>query len=426
MQLARDKFRLFLAIGFSLVIGAIASASPWPRFRGPNGTGIATDKSVPVHWTDREGLLWKTAIPGQGNSSAIVWEDRVFLQSAGTDGKERLLLCLNTVDGKVVWSRSLPGSPARKHPKNTLASSTPATDGARVYALFWDGQEMELAAYDFHGNLCWKSALGHFTSQHGPGTSPIVHGGKVFLANDQDGTAMLHAVDAQTGKTAWQAPRRAFRACYSTPFILEKPGAKPELIVTSTAGITSYDPDAGTQNWDWHWTFSGMPLRTVASSAYSPGLIFANSGDGSGDRHAVALDIGPNGNGAGPTPHPAWEKKKGFPYVPTSLAWGDHLFFVNDDGFASCLAARTGETIWNERLGGKVSASPVLIDGKIYAVNEEGTFFVFPAEPTFRLLARNQIGEPVMATPAVADGRLFVRGKTHLFCIAKSPGRTTE
>ncbi|MBV9123491.1 MAG: PQQ-binding-like beta-propeller repeat protein, partial [Planctomycetes bacterium] len=154
--------------------GPTAVAANWPRFRGPNGTGIATQSDIPIRWTEQEGVLWKTSLPGAGNSSPVVWGDRVFLQSSSADGKERSLLCLKATDGKLLWSRAVSGSQARMHTKNTLASSTPATDGERVYALFWDGQDLLLTAYDFQGQLIWKRELGAFTSQHGAGTSPIV------------------------------------------------------------------------------------------------------------------------------------------------------------------------------------------------------------------------------------------------------------
>src|SRR5262249_43809549 len=153
----------------------------WPRFRGPNGSGTAADKDIPVAWTDKD-ILWKTALPGVGNSSPIVWGDRLFLQSASRDGKERMLLCVDANSGKVLWSKSAPGSRARIHPKNTLASGTPATDGERVYAAFWDGKHLSLAAYDFKGELLWNKDLGEFVSQHGAGHSPVVWRDHVYLA----------------------------------------------------------------------------------------------------------------------------------------------------------------------------------------------------------------------------------------------------
>jgi len=414
-----------LAVCGLLVCAAACLGESWPRFRGPNGAGISGDRDVPVQWTDKDGVLWRTELAGAGNSSPIVWGNRIFLESASTDGKERLLLCLNTADGKVVWSRSVHGVRAKMHNKNSYASSTPATDGQRVYAVFWDGSDILVYAYDFDGNFLWKHGLGEFRSQHGGGASPLVYRDKVYLMNDQDGAAEIVALNARTGEEVWKVARPPFRACYSTPFLLEKDGKEAELIVASTAGIGSYRPDTGAANWSYDWTFDGMPLRTVASAVASPGFIFANSGDGSGARHTIAIKL--EDGIAGPKPNLVWQEKKAFPYVPCMLAYGDHLYYVNDKGMASCHVAATGEELWNERLGGDVSASPILINGKIYAVNETGTVYVFAAAPTFKLLARNQLGEKekVLATPAVADNRLYIRGARSLYCIGKAPEKQT-
>ena len=420
MRTILTRLASILALGVAVLSAWQAGAAPWPRFRGPNGTGIAIDKHVPIHW-DRDGILWQTAIPGTGNSSPVVWNDHLFIQSASADGSQRLLLCLGAADGRVRWSRAVAATPAHTHPKNTLASSTPATDGTRVYAAVWDGRQVAVYAYDFDGNLAWKTGLGPFRSQHGAGASPIVYQNRVYLADDQDGASVLYALDARSGHIAWQAPRRPFRACYSTPFVLEQPGAAGQLIVVSTAGITSYDPERGHENWDWRWPFARMPLRTVASPVYGDGLIIANSGDGGGERDTVAVEIGGKGDAA--RPHLVWQKRQTFPYVPSMLLAGAYLYFVNDHGVAGCCEARTGKLIWTERLGGNVFASPILIDGRVYTVNDRGAVFVFAAEPTFKLLARNQLGEPVQATPAVADNRLYIRGGEHLFCIARPADR---
>jgi outer membrane protein assembly factor BamB len=422
MRKLRSSLPWPIVISCLIVSPVPTFGDPWPRFRGPNGSGISADRDVPIEWTAKQGILWKTPILGVGNSSPVVWGDRIFLQSATTDGKERLLLCLSTADGSVRWKQVVEGGRARMHPRNTLASSTPATDGRRVYAIVWDGKEVSAHAYDLEGTPVWSADLGGFVSQHGAGMSPIVIGDKVIVANDQDGSSTLVALEANSGKVAWQCPRKLFRACYSTPFALERSEEPPQLIAASTAGITSYDPGTGKENWNWKWTFSGMPLRTVASPLYHDGMVFANSGDGSGARHAVA--IGAPANRAAGNHEIVWEKQRGFPYVPTMLAWGEHLFYVNDDGIASCLVAKSGEPVWTERLGGKVSASPILIDGKIYVANEDGTTYVFPASPRFELLAKSPLGETVIATPAVSDGRLYIRGKEHLFCIGRAGKRT--
>jgi outer membrane protein assembly factor BamB len=393
----------------------LTSASNWPRFRGPNGTGVAADRDIPVKWTDKN-ILWKTKLPGDGNSSPVVWGKHLFLQSATV--KERLLLCLDVRNGNILWKKSVPGDRATKHEKNSFASSTPATDGKQVYALFWDGTGVALYAYTVDGKPVWQRKLGDFDSQHGPGASPVLYKDKVILNNDQDGAAELIALKAKDGKGAWRVKRKAFRACYSTPLLRTGDDSKPELIVVSTAGITGYNPDKGRPNWDWTWHFSGMALRTVGSPVYGHGMVFAGSGDGSGERHMVAVKGG--GKGDVTKTNLVWKRTREFPYVPCMLLSGDYLFYVNDHGKAGCVVAKTGKPIWDERLGGKITASPVLVDGKIYAVNEAGEVFVFAAAAKYKLLAKNTLGEGVMASPAVADNRLFIRGKTHLFCVGKA------
>jgi outer membrane protein assembly factor BamB len=428
MSLRLDKGKLvFLLAGCCLALAVWpAAADNWPRFRGPNGTGVTADPNVPLQWNDKEGVAWKTPLPGTGNSSPVVWGEHVFVQSATEDGKERMLLCLSAADGKILWSRSIPGVPFKFVNKyNTYASCTPAVDGERVYNIFWDGVGETVHAYDFKGNLLWQYNLGPFKSQHGAGASPIVYDGKVIINHDQDGAAVVIALDAKTGKPVWQAKREGVRVCYSVPFLLERPGEPVQLIVASTPGITAYNPADGTELWTYHWTFSGMRLRTVGSPLYHQGLIFATSGDGSGLRHMIAVKAG--GKGDVSQTHLAWQSQDRalLPYVPTILAHGDHLYYVNDAGLACCVEAKSGKVVWKERMGGEVSASPVLIDGKVVAVDREGEVYVFAASPAgFKLLAKNSLGESTRATPAVADGRLFFRGAKHLFCIAKAAGKS--
>ncbi len=392
-------------------------AAQWSRFRGPNGTGQSDAKGIPVEWDGKDALLWRLAIPGKGNSSPVGWGRKIFLQSASDSGQERLLLCLDVEDGKVLWTRLLQGSPKQTHLKNTLATSTPAVDAERVYALSWDGESLLLSAYDHDGGPVWARDLGPFVGQHGAGISPIVFNGRVFLANDQDGSSSLLALDAHSGEKAWQVARPAFDACYSTPFVLERPGTPAILLVASSAGITAYDPGTGKVIWNWVWTFRNKPLRTVASPVYANGLVFANSGEGGGARHMVAVKIPRDETGA--LPELAWESTKTFPYVPTMLAVEDRICWVNDSGIAGCNAAATGEPVWMERLGGSMVASPILIDGKVFSVSEDGDVFVFSATPAFRLLAKNSIAEVVRATPAVVGTRLLIRGSTHLFCFGR-------
>jgi outer membrane protein assembly factor BamB len=416
-----------LRLAFALVAAcaalSAARADNWPRFRGPNGTGVAADKGIPVKWGDGD-FLWKAELPGVGHSSPVVWGDRLFLQTGGAKGEGRALLCLDANTGKQLWSSAAPGGTARKHDRNSFASSTPATDGRLVYAVFWDGRDVSLSAYDMQGKPLWKQDLGGYTSQHGPGMSPVVHDGRVFVNDDQDGAAAFLAFDAATGKPLWRAERKAFRACYSTPFVRRKPGGGDELVVASTAGLTAYDPRTGAENWAYDWTFSGMPLRTVGSPLEAAGLIFAASGDGGGARQFIAVEPPAK---SGERPKLAWasEDRGTCPYVPTVLARDGKLFIVHDKGNLVCADARTGEQVWGKNLRCLFTASPVLIDGKIYAPNEQGDVYVFEAAPTYKLLAKNSLGELVFASPAVANGRLYVRGKQHLFCIGRAAEKRT-
>ncbi|HXG09173.1 MAG TPA: PQQ-binding-like beta-propeller repeat protein [Gemmataceae bacterium] len=421
-RVGRIGIWLVLVVCCLTLAGWEAFAGNWPRFRGPNGTGTAPDLDVPIRWNERENILWKTALPGPGNSSPVVWGDHIFLQSSTPDARERMLLCLSARDGKILWSRTVPGAPFKKlNPRNTHASSTPAADGERVYTIFWDGNGQTVHAYDFKGTPLWTHHLGTFTSQHGAGASPIVYDGRLYINNDQDGSAAVICLDAATGRQLWEAKRPAFRACYSAPFMLERPGEPPVLIVASTAGITAYNPSNGSEVWNFTWSFPGMALRTVGSPLYHQGLVFACAGDGSGLRHMIAVKA--DGRGDVSKTHLAWENrdKSLLPYVPTILARGGHLYYITDTiGLAVCMEAKTGKVVWSERLEGPVTASPVLIDGKVYAINEAGTVYVFAADPAgFKLLAKNSVDEPVRASPAVADNRLFIRGANHLYCIAK-------
>lgn len=395
-------------------------AADWPRFRGPDGAGTSADKDVPVRWA-ANNVLFKAKLPGAGHSSPIVVGDRAILLSATDD--ERLVICLDAKTGKQKWVKKVPGQLGKTHAKSSLASSTPCSDGKQVYCVFWDGNNVGLYAYDLDGKLAWEADLGPFKSQHGPGFSPMLYqDGKaslVIVNNDQDGSARLMAFGTADGKLKWQKERKAYRACYSTPLLHKAGKGETQLIVTSTAGLTGYAPATGEELWAYTWQFPVKPLRTVGSTVVAGGMAFACGGDGDGSRAMVAIKLG--GTGDVSKTATVWSLESQTPYVPTILAKGDHLYTVNDDGTAICRVAKTGEVKWRQRLTeSAVSASPVLIDGKVYVLSEKGEVFVFEATPDgYKPLAKNSVGEAVMSSPAVANGRLYVRGSGHLFCIGK-------
>lgn len=409
--------RVLLVIGLSLTVSASASAADWPRFHGPNGAGVA-EPDTPLDWT-KAGGGWKVAVPGKGHSSPVVAAGRVFLQSASEDGLTRSLYCFDARTGAVNWSREVPGAVGHTHKKSSLASSTPVVDGNRVVTLFWTGTGCNLHAYDLDGKPLWDAPLGLFESDHGAGLSPMAFGGKVFVNYDQGadkdrpGKAEMMAFDAATGKPAWSKGRKGFRHCSATPVVRQLPGGGAELVVASTAGLTGYDPDTGAVNWDWTWKFTGMSLRTIAGPLIAGDVVVAFSGDGGGSRSTVAVK-------AGLTPTLLWEKKKAAPYVPSPVALGNHLYWVADDGQAVCADLKTGNAIWTERaFPVAVSSSLILAGDKVLAVAENGKAVVFRASPDgFDKLADMTLGEGTFATPAAADGRLFVRGFEHLYCFA--------
>jgi outer membrane protein assembly factor BamB len=422
----------FAYITALFAVGA-AGAADWPQFRGPNAVGVSTDATIPVRFSEADGVLWKVPIPGAGNSSPIVSKGKLFIQSASLEGRQRMLFCLDATTGSTLWTRTEAGTKVHTHALNSLASSTPAADGERVYALFWDGSAVALIAFDYQGNEIWQKDLGPFRSEHGFGASPVVFDGRVYVNYDQDcvnartgesipgaehGTALV-AFDAPTGKPLWRAERQGYRACYSAPIMRDTTNGGKELIVVNMMAVTGYNPVTGAVNWnwDWQWPEGAEKLRTVATPVVWHDIVYAQGGNGGGNSDIVAIRAGSHGK----PPELVWEKQKGsFAYCPSMLVVGDRLFTVHDKtGIAGCYDAATGKDVWTQRLAGGFRSSPVLIDSKIYLTSDRGDVYVFPAVERYQLLARNTLGEEVTASPAVADGRLYIRGKEHLFCIGK-------
>ncbi len=393
---------------------AFASAADWSRFRGPNGTGVA-EGSLPT--IDPKKPLWKIAIPGQGAGSPIVIGDKIFVQTASKDGKTRTLLCLKTSDGSTLWTKDLAGISAKIHAKNSFASSTPASDGESVYCAWWDGSGVSLHAYDLEGTEKWSASLGGYVSQHGPGMSPVLYEGLVFVNVDDDQRAELVAFDAKTGQKKWQADRKAYRASYSSPFILKRANKPAELILGTTTAITSYEPATGKVNWNYDltWPAGKMPLRVIGHPVAADGLIVMACGDGGGSRYMVAI------NPDVKSPAKVWELSKETPYVPCMLVKGDLLFWVTDKpGLGCCAEAKTGKVLWSERLfGQEVTSSPILVGDDILAIGENGELAVFKAAREFETVLKANLGEGVYASPAVANGKIFIRGTSHLFCFGK-------
>jgi len=401
-----------------LGLAAVAMGENWPMWRGPRLDGTSSETQMPVRWSATENVRWKTPIPGKGHASPIVWEDRIFVVTCDETTKERLLLCLGVEDGHVLWQRTVLRAPLERiHPLNSRASSTPATDGQRVYVSFLDEDEMFVAAYDFSGRKVWETRPGPFASMHGYCSSPILWRGKVIVNGDHDGPAYLVALDAETGRVVWKTPRPNNTRSYCVP-IIERIDGRNQMILAGSKCVASYDPDTGEQ----HWIVDGPTEQFVASLVYNGKQLFLTCGFP--DRYM--LGIRPNGRGNVTRTHELWRRDEDCSYVPSPIAFGPYFLVVSDTGVASCLRAEDGGLVWRQRLRGRHSASLVSAGGLVYFLSDRGRMTVVRPGPTFEAVAVNEIGERTNASPAISNGRLFLRGDRHLFCISLGSARLPD
>jgi|KBSSwiStaDraftv2_1062776.scaffolds.fasta_scaffold27408_5 outer membrane protein assembly factor BamB len=403
---------LFLGVVALFPLLPWASAENWPGWRGPRGDGTSLETNTPIHWSSASNVIWNVEIPGIGHASPIVWGDRVFTVSARQDHQDRILLCFDRRTGETRWQRTVLESPLeKKHSLNSYASSTPVTDGERVYVAFLDRQEMVVAAYDFDGNLKWQVRPGPFSSMHGFCSSPILFEDKVLVNGDHDGESYIVALSRADGKSLWKTPRQNHTRSYCVPLIRELAG-RTQMVLSGDKCVASYDPHNGKQ----HWVIDGPTDQFVASPVYSAktGLLYITGGFP--DHHILAIK--PDGRGDVTQTHIVWRTNRGVAYVPSPIIAGDYFLIVSDSGVAHCFDAATGTLLWQERLG-EHHASLVSAAGLVYFLNDDGVMHVVKPGPTFQLVAKCLLGEKCFASPAISGGQLFLRGDKHLFCIGR-------
>ncbi|MCA9041323.1 MAG: PQQ-binding-like beta-propeller repeat protein [Planctomycetaceae bacterium] len=405
---------------FSSVWAAEEDSGPtrWSRFRGPNGSGIATEQNLPVELKP-EHREWVVELPGLGHAAPVIWDDYLFVTSATEEGAVRYLYCLDAITGEERWMRYLGMNKSHKHNKSSWASSTPVTDGETVYIAFADREHYVLSAYDFAGELLWRQVLGSFESQHGQGTSPILYEDLIILANDQDGPSSVVALEKKTGKPVWSILRDSRRVSYATPLLIPATNQDqlPQLIVSCGAmGMTSLNPLTG----EMHWQTGEMSHRTVGSPVYGEGVLVQCCGGGGQGKYMLAIK--PHDEPDSLDPYEVlYEEKRRLPYVPTPIIYEGHLYQCNDGGIAGCRDVQTGKNVWTERIGGNFSSSPVCVDGMIYMLSEEGEIVVISASPQFKLWSRLKLDDHSHASPAVANGRLYIRTFHRLTSIHLNP-----
>lgn len=396
----------------SLLATSLARTENWPEWRGPRGDGSSRETMVPVHWSATSNVVWKTELPGLGHASPIVWGDRVFTVTGVPAQEARMLLCLDRQGGKILWQKTALQAPfERKHALNTHASSTPATDGKLVYVAFLDVRQMFVAAYDFNGEQKWAVRPGVFSSMHGFCSAPVLFEDKVIVNGDHDGESYIVALDRQTGKTLWKTPRENHTRSYCVPFIRELAG-RTQMVLTGDKCVASYNPRDGQR----YWVIDGPTEQFVASPVFSDKTGWLYITGGFPDHHILAIK--PDGTGNVTQSHIAWRTTRGAAYVPSPIISGDYFLITSDQGIGFCYEAATGKIAWQERMG-EHHASLVSANGLVYFLSDEGIMRVVKPGPVFEQIARNELGEPCFASPALSQGQIFLRGDKHLFCIGQ-------
>lgn len=425
---------------------ATGATSNWPQWRGPAMSGVSDEKNLPAEWSETKNVLWKTALPGKGFSQPVIWGNRIFLTTdieggpapeshkppvhmvGGNvfkhpewDGIDKVhtfkTICLDRDTGKILWENVSYEGPTLdyRHKRGNYAAPTPVTDGRHVWAYF--GAE-GLYCYDFNGKLIWKKHIDDITTLGmGVGTSPVIYRNTIILQVDQTaGTdkSFIAALDKKTGKEVWKVAR-PIQVSWTTPLLITHAG-RDELVTSGNEFLISYDPATGREI----WRASGLKSHAIATPVLGNGMVILSSGYPS--KVIKAIKLGGSGNLDG-TEWVAWQYNKGTSYVPSPILYGDYLYLMSDAGILTCVNPKNGEIVYE---GGRVpvatkfyGASPVAFDGKILLTSDDGDTFVIKAGPKHEVLGTNSIGEPVRTSMAIADGKLFIRGDRHLYCIAK-------
>ena len=442
--------RLSISVVFLslLTFSAItANAQNWPSFRGPNASGVAEGTRPPIAWDAEkaQNVLWKTAIPGLSHASPIVWGNQIFVITAiSSDSKAGfiakdggidlanddvshtwMIFALDKQNGKILWSnKAYEGVPrAKRHVKATQANSTPVTDGRYVVALF--GSE-GLACYDMNGKLLWKQDLGVLNpglwddknSSWGHSSSPVIYRDLVIVQADGHKQSFIAAFSLKDGKQAWRVERDEITS-WTTPTIFQGKN-RVELIANGGRYIRGYDPLTGKELWRFSDNDTQVKMQApliaddliYITGGYPPGRpMYAFRPGAVGD---ISLKSGEEKNA-----FLAWTSTKGSPYTPTPIIYGDLLYVLADNGVLSAYVAKTGDPVYQQRLPSSFSASPVAADGRLYLSSEDGDVFVVKAGRQYELISRNTMGQPLMATPALSQGMLIVRGKDAVYALSE-------
>jgi outer membrane protein assembly factor BamB len=405
-----------MAAALAMAVNCLAADLEWPEFRGPLGNGIARASHVPVNWNATNNVAWKTAVP-EGWSSPIVAEKKIYITGATNvgDGVSLRAICLDFETGKVDWDveaiRTENEAARVKHSKNGLASPTPIVRDGKLYVHFG---HMGTAALDLHGKVLWKQTSIKYPPVHGAGGSPALVDGLLIFGCDGAVDPFLAALNVKTGEVKWKTPRNTSaksQFSFSTPTAIKMGTGETQVISPASGFVGGYDAESGKELWRVGY---GEGYSVIPRPVYDQGMLFIGSGYDRPVIYAISFRKARENKGDEAV---VWSEAKGAPNTPSLLVVGDELYAVSDGGIATCFDAKTGKAYWSERLGGGFSASPVYADQKIYFLNEQGVTFVVKEGKQFELLAKNELGERTLASPAVLDYTVLIRSAGHLWKI---------
>ena len=388
-------------------------ADNWPAWRGPTGQGICEETELPLEWSASKNVRWKLPLPAPGNSTPIAWGKRIFLTQATNSGAGRWTWCVNRDDGKIAWKKKVVYAGSEPtHATNPYCSASPVTDGERVIVSHGSAG---LFCYDLSGKELWRRDLGEFRHIWGNANSPVIYGDSCIINCGPGVRTHLLCLDKKTGKETWKIPipgghegtggRESWTGSWSTPLVLGK-----KLLVSYPGRLIAFEATSGKEL----WSCSGLGKLVYTSPLAREGIAVSMSGF-MGPPLAVRL----GGKGEVTESRRLWRQERSQQRIGSGVIHQGHIYIHNDPGVLECIKLKTGETVWKNRLAGKSWSSVVLSGDRLYTADDGGSCFVVQASPSFKVLARNELGERIRASIAVSDGALFIRSYKHLWCISK-------
>ena len=390
----------------------------WASFRGPSGDGVSRARKLPLKWSATENIAWKTPIQGQGWSSPVLRDGVLYITNAVAKNAEVVptsyqlnTIAINAQSGKVLWNINVFDQPigsAKIHSKNSHASPTPIVTPTHVFVHFG---HLGTACLTLKGEVVWKTLASEYSPVHGNGGTPILHDGKLYFSVDGKSKTLVICLDAVTGDTVWEFDRQSVASrkfSFTTPVIIEV-GGKPQLISPASDIVQAIDPQSG--KLIWQVKYDGYSL--IPKPVYHNGLLYVCTGYNTPWLYC----IDPTGKGDVTDTHVRWNIQRQIPHTPSLILDDGKLFMISDRGIGTCLNASTGETIWQERVGGNYSASPILNNGNIYFTSEQGDTTIIKAAEQYQVVAKNALGQATLASLAVAEGVIYIRTESHLYRI---------